>query len=269
MRSPKTDRDGIIFKQRPVDTILRLTSLHIYTCIKIERITIDALGVFYGVIQEPCFTPVVIKEERCCRLAIFTEVVVVVCAEALVKHDRSLVIRAIVPHVFKDGVLVLHFFIQGNVELTNSLSRSIATAIFRVVAKAIYTVIVEELSSFVCTSLAHLFQTFLPRIGQRTIRDAGDRSDCHTILVGCIQEGSRNATEWCRPVAPVVNVVPHGKDFAVENAIGQSVGLRVIYRNPSHKTLVNGGIDAQTHLCGIVAEVLARFHARDEEVVVF
>ena len=106
------------------------------------------------------------------------------------------------------------------------------------------------------------------RSADGTVGNAGNGRYAYTVLVGHIKEGSGHSAKGSGPVAPMGNVGPKREDLGIEDAVGESILLGTVDRNPGQEFLVVRIVKVGAHLSGGVAEALAGLHTRNEEIVV-
>ena len=142
-------------------------------------------------------------------------------SQAAVEHDRTVIVRAVVPDVFKQRIGLAHLLHEGSVEGKEFLLHGIAARELRVVAHTVHAVISVKLCHLFSTYGCDICQYRAPTVcGQAAERNAGNARNGHAVLVRHVEECAGHAAERSRPVAPVRHVGPHGEYFGVEHAVG-------------------------------------------------
>ena len=86
VRAPKTDRNGIVFEQRPV-VRARLCALHVHAGVEVERVAVNVLCLRYGRAEQRSGVPVIVEEERGADIVAVAEGLFVVRSQAAVERD--------------------------------------------------------------------------------------------------------------------------------------------------------------------------------------
>ena len=190
--------------------------------------------------------------------------------QTAVEGTSTGIVRAVIPDIHEVGIVGtggLHqFFVIG----LQRLAERTGAGEFGVISQSVHTIVAEELRGLLGSGLRHLLQGGDPlgRSADGTVRNAGYGRYADTVLVCHVEEGSGNAAEGCRPVAPMGDVRPQGEDLGIEDTVGQCILADTVDGNPGKEFLVVRLVEVRAHLRGGVTEAFAGLHTRNEEIVV-
>ena len=191
-----------------------------------------------------------------------TESLVVMGCQTAVEGTSTGIVRAVIPDIHEVGIVGtggLHqFFVIG----LQRLAERTGAGEFGVISQSVHTIVAEELRGLLGSGLRHLLQGGDPlgRSADGTVRNAGYGRYADTVLVCHVEEGSGNAAEGCRPVAPMGDVGPQGEDLGIEDTVGQCILADTVDGNPGKEFLVVRLVEVRAHLRGGVTEAFAGLH---------